>query len=472
MVENKNTWLTYNESELEKLESLNQNYINYISECKTERECVKKAIELAKKAGYIDLKEAISANKKLKAFDKIYADVYGKSLILLNIGKNGFENGLNILGAHVDSPRIDIKQNPLSEDTELAYLDTHYYGGIKKYQWVTLPLAMHGVFIKTDGSKVEVNIGEDDSDPVFCITDLLPHLGQEQMIKKANKVIEGEDLDLLIGSRPLNIEKKKSEKSKKEDEKEAVKANIIKILKEKYKIDENDFLSAELEIVPAGRARECGFDRSMILGYGHDDRVCAYTSLLAMLDVKKPDTTSVCLLVDKEEIGSVGATGMTSKFFENTIAEIMNLYGDYSELKLRRVLSDSNMLSSDVNAAYDPLYSSVYEKKNASYFGKGIGFCKFTGSGGKYNSNDANAEYVAKLRHIMEENHITYQVNELGKVDVGGGGTIAYILAEYGMNVIDCGVPVLSMHAPYEVVSKADVYETYKGYIAFLEEMK
>lgn len=471
MVENKNIWLTYDETKLEKLESLNQNYIDYISECKTERECVKKAIELAKNAGYIDLKEAISGNKKLKSFDKIYADVYGKSLMLVNIGKNGFENGLNILGAHVDSPRIDIKQNPLSEDTELAYLDTHYYGGIKKYQWVTLPLAMHGVFIKTDGSKIEVNIGEEETDPIFCITDLLPHLGQEQMIKKANKVIEGEDLDLLIGSRPLNIEKKKNDKSKKE-EKEAVKANIIKILKEKYQIDENDFLSAELEIVPAGRARECGLDRSMILGYGHDDRVCAYTSLLAMLDVEKPDTTSVCLLVDKEEIGSVGATGMTSKFFENTIAEIMNLYGDYSELKLRRVLSDSNMLSSDVNAAYDPLYSSVYEKKNASYFGKGIGFCKFTGSGGKYSSNDANAEYVAKLRHIMEKNHITYQINELGKVDVGGGGTIAYILAEYGMNVIDCGVPVLSMHAPYEVVSKADVYETYRGYIAFLEDMK
>lgn len=467
MVENKNTWLGYNDEDLKKVEKLNKDYIEYISKCKTERECAKEAIEIAKNAGYIDLKEVIEKNIQLKPFDKVYSDIYGKSLILVNIGKNGFDNGLNILGAHIDSPRIDIKQNPLSEDTELAYLDTHYYGGIKKYQWVTMPLALHGIFVKTDGSKVEVNIGEDLSDPVFCITDLLPHLGQEQMTKKANKVIEGEDLDLLIGSRPLKIEKKEDEK----EEKDKVKANIIKILKEKYDVEERDFLSAELELVPAGRARECGLDRSMILGYGHDDRVCAYTSLLAMLNVKEPDITSVCLLVDKEEIGSVGATGMTSRFFENTIAEIMNFYGDYSELKLRRVLAKSNMISSDVNAAYDPLYSSVYEKKNASYFGKGIGFCKFTGSGGKYSSNDANAEYIARLRSIMEKRNITYQINELGKVDVGGGGTIAYILAEYGMNVVDCGVPVLSMHAPYEVVSKTDVYETYRGYIAFLEEM-
>lgn len=469
MIENKNTWLGYDEKELIKLEKLNKNYINFISDCKTERECIITSIEMAKKSGYTDLKEAIEKNIKLKPFDKVYTHIYGKSLILVNIGKNGFDNGLNILGAHIDSPRIDIKQNPLFEDTELAYLDTHYYGGIKKYQWVTIPLAMHGVFVKTDGTKVEVNIGEDPSDPVFCITDLLPHLGQDQMSKKASKVIEGEDLDLLVGSRPLITEK--TGKNGKKEDKDKVKANILKILKEKYDVDEKDFLSAELELVPAGRARECGLDRSMILGYGHDDRVCAYTSLLAMLDVKKADTTSVCLLVDKEEIGSVGATGMTSRFFENTIAEVMNLYGDYSELKLRRVLAGSNMISSDVNAAYDPLYTSVYEKKNASYFGKGIGFCKFTGSGGKYTSNDANAEYIAKLRAVMEKRKITYQINELGKVDIGGGGTIAYILAEYGMNVVDCGVPVLSMHAPYEVVSKSDVYETYKGYVAFLEEM-
>lgn len=468
MVENKNTWLAYDEKELNSLEDLNKNYMNYISTCKTERECVSEAVRLAEENGYISLKEAIKNNTKLKPYDKVYADIYGKSLILINIGKNGFDSGLNILGAHVDSPRIDIKQNPLSEDTELAYLDTHYYGGIKKYQWVTIPLAMHGVFVKTDGTKVDVNIGENEDDPVFCITDLLPHLGQEQMTKKASKVIEGENLDLLVGSRPLAAEK--NDEGKKE-EKDAVKANIIKLLKEKYDVDEKDFLSAELEMVPAGRARECGLDRSMILGYGHDDRVCAYTSLIAQMNVKEPTNTSVCLLVDKEEIGSVGATGMTSRFFENTIAEVMNLYGDYSELKLRRLLASSNMISSDVNAAYDPLYASVYEKKNSSYFGKGIGFCKFTGSGGKYSSNDANAEYIAKLRGIMEKRGITYQINELGKVDVGGGGTIAYILAEYGMNVIDCGVPVLSMHAPYEVCSKSDIYETYKGYVAFLEEM-
>jgi len=468
MFENNNKWLSYDEKELEKLENFNKKYINFISDCKTERECVSEAIKIAEKNGYIDLNAAIKENRTLKPFDKVYMDNYGKSLILVNIGKNGFDKNLNILGAHIDSPRIDIKQNPLSEDTEFAYLDTHYYGGIKKYQWVTMPLAIHGVFVKADGKKVEINIGENADDPVFCITDLLPHLGQEQMNKKASKVIEGEGLDLLVGSRPLNEKNKGKDKK---EEKEKVKANIIKILKEKYDVDEKDFLSAELEVVPSGRARECGFDRSMVMGYGQDDRVCAYTSLMALLDVKKPDTTSVCLLVDKEEIGSVGATGMTSRFFENTIAEIMNLYGTYSELLLRRVLAGSNMISSDVNAAYDPLYPSVYEKKNSAYFGKGVGFCKFTGSGGKYSSNDANAEYIAKLRGVLDNNDITYQINELGKVDIGGGGTIAYILAKYGMNVIDCGIPVLSMHAPYEICSKSDIYETYKAYMAFLKEL-
>lgn len=467
MVENKNTWLAYKDADLKKVDNFNKKYMDFISECKTERECAKETIELAKKAGYIDLKDAIKQKKKLKPFDKIYADNYGKSIILVNIGKQGIEAGLNILGAHIDSPRLDIKQNPLFEDTEFAYLDTHYYGGIKKYQWLTIPLALHGVFVKTDGTKIDVNIGEDNNDPVFCVTDLLPHLANDQTSKSAKKFIEGENLDLLIGSRPIVIDSKKKDK-----EKELVKANILNILKTKYDVTEADFLSAELELVPAGRARECGLDRSMIIGYGHDDRVCAYTSLMAMLDVKTPDITSVCLLVDKEEIGSVGATGMTSRFFENTMAEIMNLCGKYSELGLRRLLANSNMLSSDVNAAYDPLYSSVYEKKNASYFGKGIVFCKFTGSGGKYSSNDANAEYIAKLRGIMEKRKVTYQITELGKVDIGGGGTIAYILAEYGMNVIDCGVPVLSMHAPYEICSKSDIYETYRGYLAFIKDCK
>ena len=366
---------------------------------------------------------------------------------------------MNILGAHIDSPRLDIKQNPLYEDGGFAYLDTHYYGGIKKYQWVTLPLAIHGVIAKKDGTVVDVKIGEDKEDPVFCVTDLLIHLSADRMEKKANKVIEGEELDLLFGSKPL-----------KGKEKEAVKESVLAFLKEKYDMEEEDFLSAELEIVPAGEAREAGIDTSMIMGYGQDDRVCAFTSLKAMLEVEGTEYTTCCLLVDKEEIGSVGATGMQSKTFENTVAEILACMGEYSDLAVRRCLANSKMLSSDVSAAFDPTFKSAYEPKNAAYFGKGMVFNKFTGSRGKSGSNDANAEYIAGIRRILDERNVAYQTAELGKVDVGGGGTIAYIMALYGMEVIDCGVAVLNMHAPWEIVSKADVYETKKGYIVFLED--
>ncbi len=382
--------------------------------------------------------------------------------------------GLNILGAHIDSPRLDVKQNPLYEDGGMAYLDTHYYGGVKKYQWVTLPLAIHGVVVKKDGTTVELNVGENDDDPVFFVSDLLIHLAGEQLKKDAARVIEGEALDLIVGSRPISIkgdaENKTDEKEeKKEKAKEAVKAGILDILKKTYDMEEEDFLSAELEIVPAGKAREAGFDRSMILAYGQDDRVCAFTSMRAMLDMKQTDRTLCCILVDKEEIGSVGATGMQSRFFENAVAELMNLNGEYSELNLRRCLSRSCMLSSDVSAGFDPTFASCFEKKNAAFMGKGMVFNKFTGSRGKSGSNDANAEYMAHLRRILDEKKVVYQTAELGKVDVGGGGTIAYILALYGMNVIDSGVAVLNMHAPWEATSKADVYETYRGYMAFAE---
>lgn len=382
-----------------------------------------------------------------------------KTIALFVIGEEPIENGMKILGAHIDSPRLDLKQNPLYEDSDLVLLDTHYYGGIKKYQWVTLPLAIHGVVAKTDGSLVEVVIGEDENDPVVGISDLLIHLSQTQMEKRGNKVVEGEDLNVLVGSIP-----------KKEKEKDAVKANILNILKEKYNIEEEDFLSAELEIVPAGKARDYGIDRSMIMGYGHDDRVCAYTSLKAMLEIEKSDKTCVCLLVDKEEIGSVGATGMQSRFFENTVAEVMDRVGEYSDLKLRRALKNSKMLSSDVSAAFDPNYPSVMEKKNAAYFGRGMVFNKYTGARGKSGCNDANAEYMGQLRAIMEKNDVSFQTAELGKVDQGGGGTIAYILASYNMEVIDCGVALHNMHAPWEVASKVDIYETMKGYVAFLKD--
>lgn len=455
----KNAWTTYDEKQLTKLEKLCKNYIKFLDQGKTERECVKQIVKLAQEHGYVDLTEVTKSGKPLKAGDKVYSVCMDKTVAMFQIGKKKLEKGMNILGAHIDSPRMDVKQNPLYESEDFAYLDTHYYGGIKKYQWVTLPLALHGVIVKKDGSVETVNIGEDKSDPVFCVTDLLIHLAGEQMEKKANKVIEGENLDILVGSKPL-----------KGEEKDAVKAGILAILKDKYGMDEEDFMSAEIEVVPAGRAREAGLDKSMIMSYGQDDRVCAYTSLAAMLEIENPDKTTCCLLTDKEEIGSVGATGMQSRFFENSVAELMDAMGDFSELLLRRCLANSSMLSSDVNAAYDPLFASAFEKNNASYCGRGVVFSKFTGSRGKSGSNDANAEYIARIRNMMDKNDVCFQTAELGKVDVGGGGTIAYILSLYGMEVIDCGVAVLNMHAPWEITSKADIYEAYKCYKVFLKE--
>lgn len=455
----KNLWTTYNDEQYMELEKLNKIYKEYLDNGKTERECVREAVKMAEEAGYRNLKNVIEAGETLRTGDKVYSVCMEKSIALFQIGDEKLENGLNILGAHVDSPRIDVKQNPLYEAGEFTYLDTHYYGGIKKYQWVTIPLAIHGVVVRKDGTKEEIIIGEKEEDPVFVITDLLIHLSAEQMENKAGKVVEGEKLDLLFGNKPL-----------KGEEKEAIKANILRLLKENYDIEEADFISAELEIVPAGKARDCGIDRSMILAYGQDDRVCAFTSLLAMLEVENVKRTACCLLVDKEEIGSVGATGMHSRFFENTVAEVMDRVGEYSELKLRRALANSKMLSSDVSAAFDPMYEGVYEKKNAAYFGRGLVFNKYTGSRGKSGSNDANPEYIAHLRNILSENNVAFQTAELGKVDAGGGGTIAYILAAYGMEVIDSGVAVLNMHAPWEVTSKADVYEAYRGYKVFLSK--
>ena len=458
-MERKNAWKEYDKKDTKELEALCKEYRKFLNHGKTERECVKYIVELAKDAGYQDLDDIKKSGKKLKSGDKVYAVNMKKAIALFQIGSAPIVEGMNILGAHIDSPRMDVKQNPLYEDTDFAYLDTHYYGGIKKYQWVTLPLAIHGVVAKKDGEVVDIVIGEDEKDPIFCVTDLLIHLAGTQMEKKAAKVVEGEQLDILVGSQPLPKE-----------EKEPVKKMVLSILKKKYDIEEEDFLSAELEIVPAGKAREAGLDASMIMAYGQDDRVCAYTSAAAMFDMKSVKRTACCLLVDKEEIGSVGATGMQSKFFENTVEELMESMGEYSELKLKRCLAGSYMLSSDVSAAYDPNYASAFEKKNAAYFGRGVVFNKFTGSRGKSGSNDANAEYIGKLRKIMDDNHVAFQTAELGKVDIGGGGTIAYILSLYGMNVIDSGVAVLNMHAPWEITSKADVYEAYKSYKAFLKD--
>ncbi len=455
-----NAWLSYSDATRKKLEKLCTDYKAFLSKCKTERECVKEAIAILEANGYTDLKTCIAKNKKLKAGDKVYFNNMGKALAAFIIGTKPLEDGMIILGAHVDSPRLDIKQVPLYEESEQALLDTHYYGGVKKYQWVTLPLALHGVVCKKDGTTVEVNIGEDENDPVFEISDLLIHLSAQQLEKNGAKVIEGEALNILVGSEPL-----------KDEDKNAVKANVLKLLKEKYGIEEDDFLSAEIEAVPAGKARDLGFDRSMIAGYGHDDRVCAYTSLAAMLEVKSVERTAACLLVDKEEIGSVGATGMQSLFFENVIAELVNLTGTYSELKVRRALANSVMLSSDVSAAFDPNFPDVFEKKNTAFFGKGIVYNKYTGSRGKSGSNDANAEYFAKVRAAMDKHKVAFQTAELGKVDVGGGGTIAYIMAKYNMQVVDAGVAVLCMHAPWEIVSKSDVWEAKQAYVAFLKEM-
>ena len=453
-----NAWLTYSKNDRKELMELSDRYIDFLSKCKTERECVREAVDMAKKAGYKDLDDIIAKGRHLKYGDKVYAVGMDKTVALFNLGKEPFENGLNILGAHIDSPRLDLKQNPLYEDGGLAYLNTHYYGGIKKYQYVTIPLALHGVVVKKDGTVVDVVIGEDESDPVFTITDILIHLASEQMDKKASKAVEGESLDLLIGSIPM--------KSK---DKNPVKENILRLLKNVYDIDEEDFMSAELEAVPAGKARSLGLDESMVLSYGQDDRVCAYTSLVAFLSTEKVDRTGVCLLVDKEEIGSVGATGMRSRFFENTLAEVMNAAGAYSELALRRTLAGSKMLSSDVSASFDPLYANVFDKNNSAYFGHGVVFNKYTGARGKSGSNDANAEFMAQIRSILDADKVRYQTCELGKEDAGGGGTIAYIMALYGMDVIDCGVAVLSMHAPYEATSKSDIYEATKAYRAFLQ---
>ena len=472
-MENKDLWNKYNSRKLNELNKLNDSYREFLSNCKTERECVDFFVDEAIKDGYIELSEAIKSGKKLKAGDKIYAVNMNKSIVMVKLGKKPLEEGVNILGAHIDSPRMDIKSNPLYEDGGIAYLDTHYYGGIKKYQWVTLPLAIHGVVCKKDGTTVIVNLGEEADDPVFFISDLLIHLSAKQMEKKASVVIEGEDLDVVIGSRPIADTKKKSAKDDDDkEEKEAVKKGVLKLLKDYYDMDEEDFLSAELEVVPAGRAYDAGIDRSMIMGYGHDDRVCSYPSFRAIMDTSAVERTAVCILTDKEEIGSVGATGMTSLFFENVMAEIAALAtGKESQLTLRRMLSNSRMLSSDVNAGFDPKFASSFDKKNTSYLGKGMVLCKFTGSRGKSGSNDANAEYLAFLRKTFDDDDVQYQLAELGKVDLGGGGTIAYILAKYGMNVIDCGVAVLNMHAPFEVVSKADVYETYRGYVSFLKSV-
>lgn len=457
-------WDFYSEKEREDVFAFAEEYRRFLSDCKTERECISDFTARAKAAGFVDIQDVITGGRALVPGDKVYACNHGKAMAMFIIGSRSMEEGMNILGAHVDSPRMDLKQNPLYEDTGLVLLDTHYYGGVKKYQWVTLPLALHGVIAKKDGTLVTVNIGEKPEDPVFGVSDLLIHLASEQLEKKGNKIVEGENLDVLIGSIPAKSEEEK------EKNKDRVKENILSILKKQYNIEEEDFLSAEIEVVPAGAARDYGFDRSMIMGYGHDDRVCAYPSFEAMLKVEAPEHTSVCLLVDKEEIGSVGATGMQSRFFENMTAEVMHAAGQYSELALRRALQNSRVLSSDVSAAFDPNYPSVMDKKNAAYFGKGMVFNKYTGSRGKSGSNDANAEYVGRLRDIMDRNHVYFQTAELGKVDQGGGGTIAYILANYGMQVIDSGVAVLNMHAPWEIISKADLYEAYKGYIAFLKE--
>lgn len=464
-MERKNAWSKYPKGKKrDKVFAFAEEYRQFISNAKTERECTTFFEEEAKKAGFKDLEELIRKGKKLKAGDKVYRTNHKKAIALFIIGSEALEKGINILGAHIDSPRMDLKQNPLYEDTDLALLDTHYYGGVKKYQWVTLPMALHGVIVKKDGSVVNVNIGDDENDPVFGVSDLLIHLAADQMKKDGSKVVEGEDLNVLVGSIPLD------ESGIGEDKKDLVKKNILRILKDKYDVEEEDFLSAEIEVVPAGKARDYGFDRSMIMGYGHDDRVCAYPSFRAIVEAKAGKKTYACLLVDKEEIGSVGATGMQSAFFEDTVAELSHMTGAGSNVEVRRALRNSKALSSDVSAAFDPNYASAFEKKNAAYFGRGLVINKYTGARGKSGSNDASAEFMASIRRIFDDAKVCFQTAELGKVDQGGGGTIAYILGNYGMNVIDSGVAVLSMHAPWEIISKVDLYEAYLGYAAFLKE--
>lgn len=485
-MEHKNTWRTYSKKQLKECEEFSKGYMHFLDHGKTERECVDTIVNEIEACGYRELEKVRLAGEKLKAGDKVYSVWMNKAIVMYQVGTKPMADGMNILGAHIDSPRLDVKQNPLYEEGGFAYLDTHYYGGIKKYQWVALPLAMHGVVVKKDGTTVIVNIGDKKDDPVFFISDLLIHLSAEQLEKKAAKVIEGEALDIVIGNKPYleagkgdgvaALEKsgkgkkatEEAEKDKK-SEKDGVKDSVLALLKEYYDMEEEDFISAELEVVPAGHAREAGLDRSMIMAYGQDDRVCAYASYKAMLEVEAPERTNCCILVDKEEIGSVGATGMQSKFFENSVAELMDLTGQYSELGLRRCLAASDMLSSDVSSAFDPSFAGSFDKKNVAYLGNGMVFNKFTGSRGKSGSNDANAEYLAHIRAIFEKEKVNLQTAELGKVDLGGGGTIAYILALYGMNVVDCGVPVMNMHAPWEVTSKADLYEMKRGYVAFLK---
>ena len=471
-MEHKNTWETYNAKQLKEVDAFAGEYMDFLDNGKTERECIDQIVNTIEQAGYQELDKLIAGGKKLKTGDKVYSVWMNKSIAMFQIGKKKMTEGMNILGAHIDSPRLDIKQNPLYEDGGFAYLDTHYYGGVKKYQWVALPLAIHGVVVLKDGTTVEINVGENEDDPVFFVSDLLIHLADEQLEKKANKVIEGEALDIIVGNKPLVIDRKGKSEDDKDDkgsDKDAVKKGILDILKKSYGVEEEDFISAELEVVPAGKAREAGFDRSMILAYGQDDRVCAFSSMKAMLEIGQIERTACCILVDKEEIGSVGATGMRSKFFENAVAEVMNLAGEYSELNVRRCLAHSCMLSSDVSSAFDPAFASSFDKKNVAYLGGGMVFNKFTGSRGKSGSNDANAEYLGHIRAIYEKEKVNFQTAELGRVDLGGGGTIAYILALYGMNVIDSGVAVLNMHAPWEATSKADVYEAKRGYVAFLK---
>lgn len=461
-----NLWLRYNEDDKKKLEEVCSRYKKCLDEGKTERECASLVVRMAEEKGYRELYSVIEKGEEIKAGDKLYVVQMNKSVALFQMGTRPLSEGMKILGAHIDSPRIDVKQNPLYEKEGFVYFDTHYYGGIKKYQWTAVPLALHGVIAKKDGTAVHVNIGEKEDDPVFVITDLLVHLAGEQMAKKATEVVTGENLDLLIGNCPVE-----QQEDLEKEEKKALKANVLRILADTYGVEEEDFLSAELEIVPAGKARDLGFDRSMILAYGQDDRICAFTSLFAMLDMADTvtDRTLCCLLVDKEEIGSVGATGMKSRFFENAVAELIAATQRDSQLLVRRALAGSKMLSSDVSAGFDPLYAGSFEKKNAAFLARGLAFNKFTGSRGKSGSNDANAEYIAELRKVMDDADVAYQFAELGKVDAGGGGTIAYIMARYGMDVIDSGVAVLSMHAPFEASSKADIYEAVRGYTAFLK---
>lgn len=429
------------------------NYIEFLNKSKTEREIVKSVKKLVEEKGFKNICEY----SNLKPGDKVYYINREKSMYLAIIGKNDIEKGINIIGAHADSPRLDLKPNPLYEDSGLAYLKTHYYGGVKKYQWTTIPLSMHGVIVKSNGEKQEINIGEDKEDPIFTITDLLPHLAAEQMERKLKEGVKGEELNLLVGSIPYNGESIV----------DAVKLNILKILNDKYGIKEIDFVSSEIELVPAFCARTMGFDRSMVAAYGQDDKVCVYTSVRALLDIQNPETTAVCIISDKEEIGSMGNTGMESHVFDTFISELLNRLGVNKPNLIDQVFCNSKMLSADVDAAYDPIYASAYERNNSGFLGRGVGLNKYTGERGKSGASDANAEFVAQIRGIFEKNNIKYEVAELGKIDIGGGGTIAYILANKGVDVIDCGVPVLSMHAPYEVTSKFDIYETYRAYEAF-----